>query len=330
MYIILNYKSYFNFYLDSNYDYANVFAFLQNCYTPKLIELNLNNVGRYFNSLFLDANFYTLAFIWIPVGVALYFVIVSFIKNRFNIVLFSIGVLYIIMRVFLQILFGIQFEVGEYILVVPLMLIIMSYGIEKNYLSVFLFVLFILSNFYYLFTQDNSAMKNNRYGVLAIADIVNMYAKDGDTVVSWVDISDFDKTVYRKINLRNVYDEYIKNSAEIVNNKAALKRMNSKERKDFHRKYFLNVLYSRDIVSKTNILMGIVKPGTSVLFVYPKKYDVGFYEFLDIVSKDYLYYKYTENDLFLMQAISQIKNILVDSYVRKTEKDNMVVTIYKK
>ncbi|MBR1907875.1 hypothetical protein IJ818_02960 [bacterium] len=330
VYVVINYKKYFDYYFGINYDYASVFAFVQNFLTPKLIELNLNNFLNYFYSLYADINFYTLGFIIVPIVVSIYFIFKSFVKHKFNILLFLIGVIYILIRIFLQYSLGLQFTTGEYIVVLPIFLVIMAMGVEKNVLSLSLIFVFLGVNLFYLFIQDNSALKNKRVSVLGVSDIINITVKDRDLIITWMDVTGLDTVIDKKVKIVNIYDEYIKDNEEVFNDKVSLKKMSEKEKKDFLRDYFLNRRYPKNTVFKTNILMGFVQPKGQIYLVYPKKYDYDYDKFLDIISKDYLYYKYTYKDLMTMHTITLLNKMLFDYYYRRDEKDNFIINIYKK
>jgi len=330
VYIFINYKKYFDYYFGINYDYASVFAFVQNFLTPKLIELNLNNFMNYFYSLYFDINFYSLIFIVVPVVIAFYFIFKSFIKHKFNILLFIIGIVYILIRIILQVVIGLDFTTGEYIVVIPIFLIVMSMGIEKNVLSVSLMFIFLSVNLYYLLIQDNSALKNKRVSVLGVSDIVNLTVKDKDLIITWINVEGLNSVIDKNVKTVNVYDEYVIENEDAFNEKISLKKMREKEKKDFLRDYFLNKRYPKYTVFKTNVLMGFVPSGGHIYMIYPKKYDYDYEKFLDIVSKDYLYYKYTYKDLMLMHTIVLLNKMLSDYYEKRDEKDNFIINIYKK
>lgn len=330
VYFIFNLKKYCDYYLGINYDYASIFAFIQNFLTPKLIELNLNNFINYFYNTYFEINFYTLAFIIIPLLIVLYFIVKSCVNYKFNILLLILGFIYISIRFFLQYAFGVPFAMGEYIVVLPVVLIVMSMGIEKDVLSISLIATFLVINLFYLVSQDNSAFKNKRVSVLGVADIINMSVKDNDAVLTWINLAGLEGAIDKKIRIENLSDDYTKGNQKVFEGKINFSKMSEKEKKDFMRDYFLNRRYSKNMIFKTNILRGFVPNGGHIYVVYPKKYDYDYDKFLDIVSKDYLYYKYAYKDLMLMHTIIQLQRILSDYYERRDEKDNFVINIYKK
>ncbi len=330
VYFIFNLKKYCDYYLGINYDYASIFAFIQNFLTPKLIELNLNNFINYFYNTYFEINFYTLAFIIIPLLIVLYFIVKSCVNYKFNILLLILGFIYISIRFFLQYAFGVPFAMGEYIVVLPVVLIVMSMGIEKDVLSISLIATFLVINLFYLVSQDNSAFKNKRVSVLEVADIINMSVKDNDAVLTWINLAGLEGAIDKKIRIENLSDDYTKGNQKVFEGKINFSKMSEKEKKDFMRDYFLNRRYSKNMIFKTNILRGFVPNGGHIYVVYPKKYDYDYEKFLDIVSKDYLYYKYAYKDLMLMHTIIQLQRILSDYYERRDEKDNFVINIYKK
>lgn len=330
VYFIFNLKKYCDYYLGINYDYASIFAFIQNFLTPKLIELNLNNFINYFYNTYFEINFYTLAFIIIPLLIVLYFIVKSCVNYKFNILLLILGFIYISIRFFLQYAFGVPFAMGEYIVVLPVVLIVMSMGIEKDVLSISLIATFLVINLFYLVSQDNSAFKNKRVSVFGVADIINMSVKDNDAVLTWINLAGLEGAIDKKIRIENLSDDYTKGNQKVFEGKINFSKMSEKEKKDFMRDYFLNRRYSKNMIFKTNILMSFIPNGGHIYVVYPKKYDYDYDKFLDIVSKDYLYYKYAYKDLMLMHTIIQLQRILSDYYERRDEKDNFVINIYKK
>lgn len=330
-YVIFNYKKYSELFLGINYDYADIFGFIQNFFTPKLIELNLSNYVQYFQSLFMEINFYSLGFILIPVAISLYFIIKAFIKNKFCIILFLISAIYIALRIVLQIFFGIPFSTGEYIVILPIFLIIMTYGFEKNIVSISLLVILLLLNTIFLVTQEKSAFKNNRIGVLDFSQEINKTIKDNDIILTWINLNDLNKVIKAKnIKIYNMTKLYVDNSSIITENKSAYENLNDKEKKDYLRKRLLERKYPESTLLETNILFSQLGKDNKLYIVYPKHYNYEYNDFLDMVSKDYLYYKYKENDLLIAHAISQFKIMLREKIIKQEEKNNFIVNTYKK
>lgn len=330
IYIIYNYRKYIDYYFGVNFDYANIFAFVQNFLSPKLIELNLDNYVNYFQTLFMEINFYSLGFIFIPVCLSVYFIIQSFCKNKFNILIFVIGLTYIIFRILIQFFFGIQFTTGEYIVVLPIFLVTMAYGIDKKIISISLLILLLFLNSLFLIIQENSAIKNKRISILGFSEIINKTVQDNDIIITWVNINDINKVIKKKVKIMNLTDEYVENSSLIESNKSNFKKMNSKNKKDFLRKGFLLKRYPDSTLRRTNILINLVDDGNRIYIVYPKLYDYSYDSFLNMVSKDFVYYKYSYKDLMLFHLIAQLEVMLSDKKERKDEKNNFVVNIYKK
>ena len=330
-YVVFNYRKYADLFIGTNYDYANVFGFVQNFFTPKLIELNLSNYVHYFQTLFMEINFYSLGFIFIPIAISLYFIVNAFIKNRFSIILFLIGLLYIILRIIIQMFFGIPFLTGEYIAILPIFLIIMTYGFEKNTVSISLLSILLLLNSIFLISQENSAFKNKRIGTLDFSRIINKTVKDKDIVLTWIKFNDIDDFIKAKnIKFYNMTDIYINKSSLITDNKTSYEKFNSKEKKDFLRTKFIKREYPESTLIETNVLFGNLNDNNRLYIVYPKQYNYEYNDFLDMVSKDHLYYKHNENDLILYHTIVQLKIMLQNNFIKQEERNHFVVNIYKK
>ena len=333
LYVAFSFGVYANSFIGTDKNFAYLLGFIQNVFSPELINLKFENFVSYYQALYYDINFFSLGYVVIPILVGLYFVYRAFVKDKFNIFIFLIGLGYLIIRVLLQAFLGVPFVAGEYILLVVLLLILMGMGFELDVLSIFLIVLFVISNVSYLILQENSAFKNNKIGVFTITDSINENVSNGDVVIVWNKINDLEANLNKKVKIYDIKQEFVlKTEDELLASKVLKKNMLSKNKKDALRLYFAKKSYSVNSVEKVRILYALAKNGQKIYVVFPNVYTEDFNKFLEIVRNDEKYYNTEYGTLMKMFTIAQVNSLISNIFTldRKIVKDKFIIMVYKK
>lgn len=332
-YIVYSYATYMNTYLYINNSWGNVIVFLQNFFSPILVEIGEKvTIHSYIQSVSTGMDFYTLGFVVIPVFVAIYFIIKSFSKDRFNIVLFVISILYIAIRVLLQAYLGIPFGVGEYILVIPIMLILLANGVEKDVLSILLFVIYLSLNLSYLFLFEDSAFKNNKQGILSITDFLNTNISQGDGIITWTKINNLSSYLGKEVVILDVKSDFSEpTEKELVSSNVINPRMLSKDKREALRLYFVSKKYPINTVDKMRVLYGQVPANGNLFLIYQNTNSDSYEKFLENVASDD-YFNTSYEDIMQSFSIVQLHKLIstVFKFEKQIKKDNLIINIYKK
>ena len=332
-YIAYAYATYANTYLFANKSYGNVIVFLQNFFSPIQTEIGGKvTIDSYLQSISTGMDFYTLGFVVVPVIISIYFIIKSFYKDRFNIVLFVIGILYLAIRVVLQFCLGIPFGVDEHIIVLPIMLILFANGVEKNVLSIILFVLYLTLNLSYLFIYEDSAFNNNKQGVLAITDFLNTNISQSDAIITWTKINNLEMYLGKEVSILDIKGDFSEpTEKELVSSNILNPRMLSKNKRDALRMYFVSRAYPTNTVSKIRVLYGQVPANGRVFLIYQNSSSDNYDEFLNNVASDD-YFNTSYEDIMQTFSIVQLNKLIstVFKFEKQVKKDNLVINIYKK
>ena len=332
-YIVYSYAIYMNTYLYINNSWGNVIVFLQNFFSPILVEIGGKvTINSYIQSVSTGMDFYTLGFVVIPVFVAIYFIIKSFSKDRFNIVLFVISILYIAIRVLLQAYLGIPFGVGEYILVIPIMLILLANGVEKDVLSILLFVIYLSLNLSYLFLFEDSAFKNNKQGILSITDFLNTNISQGDGIITWTKINNLSSYLGKEVVILDIKSDFSEpTEKELVSSNVINPRMLSKDKREALRLYFVSKKYPINTVDKMRVLYGQVPANGNLFLIYRNTNSDSYEKFLENVASDN-YFNTSYEDIMQSFSIVQLHKLIstVFKFEKQIKKDNLIINIYKK
>lgn len=332
-YIAYSYATYANTYLFANKSYGSVIVFLQNFFSPIQTEIaGKVTLNSYLQSISTGMDFYTLGFVIVPVIISIYFIIKSFYKDRFDIVLFVIGILYIAIRVVLQFYLGIPFGVDEHIIVLPIMLILFANGVEKNVLSIILFVLYLALNLSYLFIYEDSAFNNNKQGVLAITDFLNTNISQSDAIITWTKINNLEMYLGKEVSILDIKNDFSEpTEKELVSSNILNPRMLSKNKRDALRMYFVSRAYPTNTVSKIRVLYGQVPANGRVFLIYQNSTSDNYDEFLNNVASDD-YFNTSYEDIMQTFSIVQLNKLIstVFKFEKQVKKDNLVINIYKK
>lgn len=332
-YIVYSYATYMNTYLYINNSWGNVIVFLQNFFSPILVEIGEKvTIHSYIQSVSTGMDFYTLGFVVIPVFVAIYFIIKSFSKDRFNIVLFVISILYIAIRVLLQAYLGIPFGVGEYILVIPIMLILLANGVEKDVLSILLFVIYLSLNLSYLFLFEDSAFKNNKQGILSITDFLNTNISQGDGIITWTKINNLSSYLGKEVVILDIKSDFSEpTEKELVSSNVINPRMLSKDKREALRLYFVSKKYPINTVDKMRVLYGQVPANGNLFLIYQNTNSDSYEKFLENVASDD-YFNTSYEDIMQSFSIVQLHKLIstVFKFEKQIKKDNLIINIYKK
>ena len=322
-----------NTYLYINNSWENVIVFLQNFFSPILVEIGGKvTINSYIQSVSTGMDFYTLGFVVIPVFVAIYFIIKSFSKDRFNIVLFVISILYIAIRVLLQAYLGIPFGVGEYILVIPIMLILLANGVEKDVLSILLFVIYLSLNLSYLFLFEDSAFKNNKQGILSITDFLNTNISQGDGIITWTKINNLSSYLGKEVVILDIKSDFSEpTEKELVSSNVINPRMLSKDKREALRLYFVSKKYPINTVDKMRVLYGQVPANGNLFLIYRNTNSDSYEKFLENVASDD-YFNTSYEDIMQSFSIVQLHKLIstVFKFEKQIKKDNLIINIYKK
>lgn len=333
VYILYAHNFYINNFIDIDNGYQSIFTIIQNLFSPMLINVASANVLSHFQTLFREINFYSLGFVIVPVIIGLYFIYGSFTKDRFNIILFVMGIAYLFVRGLLQFLFGIPFDSGEYIIVVTLMLILMAKGFDKDILSVILLILFVALNVSYLIIDENSAFKNQRNGILTTTDFINTNLSTGDVVITWTKIVDFEHYLGKKVDLLNFKDDFIdKTETELLDSHILSNNMLAKNKRNSLRQYFVSRAYPKNTIFIVRVIYGKLQNNNRLFIIYPKNYSDDYNKFLNEVAEDDEFFNMPYDELMEKLTLVQLNKIL--SEILKLEKkevqDNFIINVYKK
>lgn len=332
-YIAYAYATYLNTYLSNDNNLGNLLVFLQNAFSPIIVEVGEKlSVNTYLHSISSGMDFYTLGFVIIPVIIALFFIIKSFSKDRFNIILFVIGILYIGIRGLLQFYLGVPFGIEEYIVVLPIMLILFANGFEKNLLSISLLLIYFGLNLSYMFIFEESAFKNNKQGVLTITDFLNTNIGQNDAIITWTKINNLESYLGKEVSILDIKTDFSEpTEKELVSTNIINPKMLSKNKRDALRIYFVSRKYPANTVSKIRVLYGQVPVNGRLFLIYQNTLNDDYDKFLENVASDE-YFNTSYEDLMQRFSIVQINKLVstVFKFEKQIKKDNLVINIYKK
>lgn len=332
-YITYAYATYLNTYLFKNNTWENLLVFLQNTFSPIVVEIGEKlSVNTYLHSISSGMDFYTLGFVIIPIIIALFFIIKSFSKDRFNIILFVIGVLYIAIRGLLQFYLGVPFGIEEYIVVLPIMLILFANGFEKNILSISLLLIYFGLNLSYMFVFEDSAFKNNKQGVLTITDFLNTNIGQNDAIITWTKINNLESYLGKEVSILDIKTDFSEpTEKELVATNIINHKMLSKNKRDALRMYFVSRKYPENTISAIRILYGQIPANGRLFLIYQNNFSDNYDKFLENVASDE-YFNTSYEDLMQRFSIVQINKLVstVFKFEKQIKKDNLVINIYKK
>ena len=232
----------------------------------------------------------------------------------------------------MQAYLGIPFGVGEYILVIPIMLILLANGVEKDVLSILLFVIYLSLNLSYLFLFEDSAFKNNKQGILSITDFLNTNISQGDGIITWTKINNLSSYLGKEVVILDIKSDFSEpTEKELVSSNVINPRMLSKDKREALRLYFVSKKYPINTVDKMRVLYGQVPANGNLFLIYRNTNSDSYEKFLENVASDD-YFNTSYEDIMQSFSIVQLHKLIstVFKFEKQIKKDNLIINIYKK
>ena len=193
------------------------FVLIQNYFSPCLIGV-YNNPAVYIPTIGIQQ----ILFIYIPVFIAFYGMYRAIKRDRCNLFLFAIPILFLIFEVILCMNSGLRMLTRYTIMAIPPFLLITSLGISeiKSKTSKIIITYLLIINIFYLIASPLSAVRGYRaLGEKPTADILNMNKiSDNDTILLALRKNDFDKYVTFKGRKFSILQDFVHESYAMQEN----------------------------------------------------------------------------------------------------------------
>lgn len=313
-------------------DFSSLFVMLQNFFTPMLLGIGTNPV-HYAGTFFRDINLYSLLYVFIPMCIALFFIVKSAEKDKFNLCILISAIAYIVVLVLLFVFGNFNILSRFAILLVPSLLVLFVRGMDSNLLSKILLVAYLLVNALYLAIFDDAAFKLEREGYKQVGEFVNSVVNDGDYLILWNRTEILDKYLTKKVDKKGVLSDFAYKSEYILDNEDKLSKMSVSERKEFLRKYFIEERYPMNTLMLYSFMYGRAKAGTKFVLVTNKFFEeYNYKKFIIELGDDESYEYMSYNNLMTLKSMIAVKQLIEDSlkFVKKQTFGNTVVYIYQK
>lgn len=308
---------------------------LQDWFTP---IINTSFPMYYSKMLFLKLNSAKFIFIFIPILLAIYSLIYSIKKDKFSIVIFSGIIFFLMAEIIIVSLTPFQINPRHTFVIVPSLLVLVSYGFSLMYnkksLNTVLISLFLGINLFYLIFAQNSAFKMSRSGYKPLAKMIqNSDIKQDDCVVIWNRREVLDKYINTRLNVFSLLKNFAYTSEVILNNEAELNKYSIEERKILLRSYFSN----NSIPVNTNYIMKAIythmKPGQKFIITTTENLnEYTLSSFHNIIEYNKAYSEISYNDLLTVKALLDLKTLSYKyfHFVRKQQDKGFVVLVFEK